>query len=419
MLDIHGEYAHALADVAEVYSAAPVPGQHQLLIPYWALDTGDLLTFLTGGVSGTQEYAFTDKIFEMKAAVQQRNQYPGVDLTSMTVDTPIPFSLKGLWYDMIDVETRTLEGPSRDVPALISKGDAETLFPPKYKPHAMGSAGPYLNSTAPGVRRQLNILRSRLLDRRYDFLLHPGDWEPATNGDTSKDLDELLEGWLGAEKPVTILDLSAVPSTVLVRLVGSILKIVYESLYWSREKTEGGILRPLLIVMEEAHRYLSSGSGNAASEIVQRIVKEGRKYGIGAMIISQRPSEIDETILSQCGTFFTLRMTNPQDRARVQGSLPDHLSGLMDLLPVLRTGEAIITGEAARLPLRCRIALPANEHRPKSADPEVAVQWTLKRRIESYERVVVSWRSQSTTAVAVPVKIERHSVEDVITEEEA
>jgi DNA helicase HerA-like ATPase len=412
MLDVHGEYASALGDIADVYSAAPTRDQKQLFIPFWALEAGELLTFLTGGVSGTQEYAFTDKIFETKVKTQNNNQFAGVDPTSMTVDTPIPFSLKSLWYDMIDIELRTLEGVNRDQPALVDKGDAEMLVSPKYKPHAMGSVGPFLNTTAPGVRRQLNILRSRLLDRRFDFILHPGPWEPTLAGDTLKDLDELLQGWLGSRKPITILDLSAVPSAVLIRLVGSILKITYESLYWSREKTEGGVLRPLLVVMEEAHRYLGSASGNAAAEIVQRIVKEGRKYGIGAMIVSQRPSEIDETILSQCGTFFTLRLANPQDRARIQGSLPDHLSGLMELLPVLRTGEAIITGEAARLPLRCRISLPPERYRPQSRDPEVAAQWALKRRTESYARVVASWRSQRTTAVAVPTKIERKPVDD-------
>src|SRR5208283_1987643 len=96
-----------------------------------------------------------------------------------------------------------------------------------------------------------------------------------------------------------------------------------------------------------------------------------RKYGVGAMLVSQRPSEIDETALSQCGTIIALRLSNPDDRSRVKGALPDNLAGLMDLLPVLRTGEAIIAGEAARLPVRCRIMLPAEGHVPRSEDPRV------------------------------------------------
>lgn len=232
------------------------------------------------------------------------------------------------------------------------------------------------------------------------------------DGSVGQDLDALLSGWIGGEKPITILDLSGVPSSVLERLVGSILKIVYESLFWSREKSEGGIARPLLVVMEEAHRYLSSDAKSLAAETVQKIAKEGRKYGVGAMVISQRPSEVDETILSQCGTYFALRLSNPVDRARVQGTLPDGLVSLLDVLPVLRTGEAIIMGESAKLPMRCRITLPAEEHRPKSTDPKVSQQWGLPRRQEGYERVIASWRAQRPRAVVHDLSIERQEVTD-------
>lgn len=262
-------------------------------------------------------------------------------------------------------------------------------------------------------------MRSRLLDRRFDFILHPGPWEPDLNGQAPADLDSLLEGWLGNDKPLTILGLSGVPSNVLVRLLGSILRITYEALYWSREKTEGGILRPLLVVMEEAHRYLGPDSGDEAIGIVKRIAKEGRKYGVGAMIVSQRPAEVDETILSQCGTLIALRLSNPTDRSRVKGALPDNLAGLMDLLPVLRTGEAIIVGEAARLPVRCRITTPAAEHRPRSTDPAVTEAWARRRVAEGYDRVVASWRAQRTTAVVHTATIDRQPIEDTSDSTEA
>lgn len=412
MLDIHGEYAAPLTDVAQVFSVDPQRGEDRLFIPYWALDAGELLKFLTGGLDGNRETAFTDKIFALKLDSQNAQKFPGVDSGSMTVDTPIPFSLKKLWYDLIDFEIATFDGRNRDQPTKQDPGDPQTLTPPRYRPHAMGAAGPFLNAQAFGIQRPLNLMRSRLLDRRYDFLLHPGPWEPDLRGKPQNDLDALLAGWLGGPKPITILDLSGVPSGVLEQLVGSILKIVYESLFWSREKTEGGIERPLLVVMEEAHRYLSGDGGNLASDTVQKIAKEGRKYGVGAMVISQRPSEVNETILSQCGTFFALRLSNPTDRSRVQGTLPDGLVSLLDVLPVLRTGEAIITGEAAKLPMRCRIALPAMEHRPRSQDPEVSTKWALARRDEGYERVVASWRAQRPRAVVKDVQIVRQPVDD-------
>ena len=412
MLDIHGEYSEALSDVAVVFSADPQPGQAQLLVPYWALDTADLLGFLTGGIDGPRETVFTDKIFEMKVQGNTAHQYRGIDEGSITADTPLPFSLKKLWYDLVDFEIATFEGPQKDQSTRQNKGSAERLVAPTYKPHAMGSKGPFLNQKARGIRRQLDQLRSHLLDRRYDFLLHPGPWEPDIDGYASNDIDQLLSGWIGGDRVITILDLSSVPSTVLERLVGSILKVVYESLFWSREKSEGGKSRPLLVVMEEAHRYLSPHSRGLASEMAQRIAKEGRKYGVGAMVVSQRPSEVDETILSQCGTYFTLRLSNPNDRQRIQGALTDGLVGLLDVLPVLRTGEAIVMGEAARLPMRCRITLPAEEKRPRSTDPRVAEQWSLERRQEGYNRVVASWRAQNPRNVADEVKILRQAVTD-------
>lgn len=412
MLDVHGEYAAPLADVAQVFSVEPLEGENRLFIPYWALDTAELLDFLAGGVEGNRETAFTDKIFELKLASHEEQEFPGVDGASITVDTPLPFSLKRLWYELMDFELRTFEGQNRDQPALQKNGDAETLTAPTYKRHGLGAKGPFLNTEAPGIQRPLKLLRSRLLDRRYDFLLHPGPWEPDLNGKPTRDLDALLWGWLGGPKPITILDLSDVPSSVLERLVGSILRIVYDALFWSREKTEGGIERPLLIVMEEAHRYLSERSGHLAPDVVQRIAKEGRKYGVGAMVVSQRPSEVNETILSQCGTFFALRLSNPTDRARVQGTLPDGLMGLLDVLPILRTGEAVITGEAAKLPMRCRVALPAKDFRPRSEDPVVSTRWKLQRRAEGYDRVVASWRAQRPRAVTRKLKIDRIPVED-------
>ena len=412
MLDLHGEYSSALADVAKVYSVDPQTGEESLFIPYWALSSSELLDFLTGGVDGARETAFTDKIFDLKLASYNNKNFSGIEESSITVDTPLPFSLKKLWYDLLDFEIATFEGPNRDRSTKHNEGDADQLKPPKYRPHAMGAQGPFLNQQAPGIRRQLNLLRSLLLDRRYDFLLHPGPWEPELNGTVDKDLDFLLAGWIGGEKPITILDLSGVPSLVLERLIGSILKIVYEALFWSREKSEGGIDRPLLVVMEEAHRYLYGDTKSLAAETVKRIAKEGRKYGVGAMIVSQRPSEIDETILSQCGTFFALRLANPADRERVQGALPDGLVSLLDVLPVLRTGEAVIMGEAVKLPMRCRITLPAEEHRPRSSDPRVHQQWSLARRVEGYDRVVASWRAQSPRAVVNKLSIEREVVTD-------
>ena len=396
LLDVHGEYAKALNGVAKVFRVNPTDGEERLVIPYWAMDMGDLLHFVLGKVEEKALTAILDKILDAKLRLAAKAKFPGVDTGSLTSDSPIPFSLKSLWLDLIDPELKTWQDQQRTKTAQTAPGDAETLTPPDYPMPGLGTSPPFTNNVGVlSIRRQLAQLRSRLLDHQYDFMLHPGDWEPQLDGKVSRDLPQLLESWVGHELPITILDLSGIPSIVVTRLVGGILNIIYEGLFWGRELPEGGRQRPQLIVMEEAHRYLGKEGESPARDMVQRIVKEGRKFGVGAMIVSQRPSEIDETILSQCGTFFALRLSNATDRAKVQAALPDNLSGVVDSLPVLRTGEAIIIGEAARLPVRCRVTLPREGERPTSEDPPVALSWSKKRTEGDYHSLVAAWRSQN------------------------
>ena len=396
LIDIHGEYGRALGEVAKVFRVNPFEGESQLYVPYWALDLNDLLGFLLGKMDEKALTSIQDRILAMKSGVVAPEKYPGADPNSLTAESPLPFSLKALWFSLIDPELKTWLENTQQNSARTHAGDAQTLVAPTYPLPGIGGASPFANKTGVlSIRRQLDQLRSRLLDRQFDFMLRPGPWEPDLNGKPANDLPQLLEDWLGHEKPITVLDLSGVPSSVLMRLIGGILNIIYEALFWGRERAEGGRQRPLLVVMEEAHRYLGREDASLARDAVQRIVKEGRKFGIGAMIVSQRPSEIDDTILSQCGTFFSLRLSNSSDRSKVMAALPDSLSGIVDSLPVLRTGEAIITGEAAKLPVRCRITLPEEGKRPSSEDPLVASRWSRNRKTEDYSAVVAAWRSQN------------------------
>lgn len=396
LIDIHGEYGRALGEVARVFRVNPLEGEFPLYVPYWALELADLLAFLLGKTDEKALTAIQDRILQMKTNIVANGAYPGADPNSLTSESPLPFSLKSLWFTLIDPELKTWVENTQQTSARTAEGDAETLVPPTYPLPGIGGATPFANkSNVLSIRRQLDQLRSRLLDRQFDFMLRPGPWEPNLEGTPESDLPQLLESWLGHDRPVTVLDLSGVPSSVLMRLIGGILNVIYEALFWGRERPEGGRQRPLLVVMEEAHRYLGRDDASLARDAVQRIVKEGRKFGIGAMIISQRPSEIDDTILSQCGTFFSLRLSNAADRSKVQAALPDSLSGIVDSLPVLRTGEAVITGEAAKLPVRCRITLPEEGKRPSSEDPMVAQSWCKDRGAEDYSSLTAAWRSQN------------------------
>ena len=169
-------------------------------------------------------------------------------------------------------------------------------------------------------------------------------------------------------------------------------------MFWGRDLPGIGKQRPLLIVFEEAHAYLPRGGTSPfvagyASRAVRRIFKEGRKYGVGSIVVSQRPSELDETILSQCGTFFALRLSNSEDQGQIRSAIQDTLAGLIELLPALRTGEALVLGEAIQIPSRVR--LPLIEPRPKSDDPEVSKRWAEKRIEKTpYDDAVTGWRRQ-------------------------
>jgi hypothetical protein len=217
-------------------------------------------------------------------------------------------------------------------------------------------------------------------------------------------------GW--ATKPICVLDLSGVPVSILTNLVGAMRRIVYDALLWARKLAEGGRERPLLLVLEEAHAYLSASDGGPAASAVRRIAKEGRKYGIGAMIVSQRPAEIDSTILSQCGTIVAMRLSNSSDRGHVTSTVSDNLEGLLASLPILRTGEAIIVGEAVQLPVRVLIEPPADGRYPDSRDPRVVEEvvagepvgpggWNRARSVSDYKELVQVWRAQQATSPRV------------------
>lgn len=185
------------------------------------------------------------------------------------------------------------------------------------------------------------------------------------------------------------------PFEVLDITIGLITRFVYDSMFWGRNEPYTGKNRPLLLAFEEAHTYLNKDDNNSYSKSsVEKIFKEGRKFGVGALIISQRPSEISETILAQIGTLFALRLTNSGDQSIVKSSAPDNLNSLINLLPSLRIGEAVIVGESIKIPSRVRIKL--NSPRPTSDDPKLVECWCKKHDVndENYKTVVTKIREQ-------------------------
>lgn len=393
LFDIHGEYASALDDIATVFSIAPQKNEKEFYIPYWCISPESLIDFLCGQHEGIKN-KFMDLIIDEKKLFARNNKVLSIDEDKITPYTPLPFRLKEIWYQLYFSDNVNWEDEQKTKPSFKKEGDKENLKAPIFDSPGAGKKPPFKGGQQV-MRKQLDLMRSRLLDSQYSFLLSPGSWEPSCTNEIKSDLPELIAGWIGGEKPITILDLSGMPSARLDLLLGSILDILFESAIWGRNLKEGMKEKPLLLVMEEAHRYLSKENNGLAKEMVRRIVKEGRKFGVGSMLVSQRPSEIDETILSQCGTLFAMRINNATDRSRVKSAMSDSLSGIVDSLPILRTGEAIVTGEAAKLPMRFKFRIPKPSRFPNSRDPEVSENWSKPNKKYNFKKLIYLWRLQN------------------------
>jgi hypothetical protein len=400
VIDPHGEYNSVLRNSSNVYKIKTENSEsndsEELFIPFWALPFEELMSIFSGTLTDQNKDYFRTKVIEAKLKAIDSNNID-IDKILVTADTPIPFSIKQLWFDLDDFERQTL-ATNRQLDSVydpIVVGDPENLISNEYPPTGLGSSAPFMNHEKKGILSFLDSVRIKLKDSRYNFLFQPGDYTPDLSGKVKQDMGNLLFNWLGSNKPVTILDLSGIPSEIMTSISGTLLKIVYDALFWGQNLNIGGKEQPLLIILEEAHNYLKSGENSISSRTVQSIAKEGRKYGVGLLLITQRPSELDETVLSQCGTIVALRMNNSKDRSHIRSAIQDELQIMVDLLPSLRTGEAIISGEGVKIPSRVQFYKLSNTS--KGNDPIVSEKWMEMKNISvaDYNGLLTIWRNQN------------------------
>lgn len=396
VIDPHGEYASAVGQYGRVFSVKPDVGKGELplYVPFWALPFEELQAMSLGGMQPPTETIVRDEVTNRKKKGAQflKNTPPDSAITS---DSPIPFSLKKLWFDLDDFERRTYNNQLKTDPSdKTFVGDSENLISNQYPPASTGNVAPYA-ATPRHIMKQLELLRSRLQDSRFMFLFNPGnDLSPDLEGKTKGDLHDLVKSWVGHDNPLTILDVSGLPSEVLATVVGTMIRVVYDLLFWASDLPIGGRSQPLLVVLEEAHLFLGEGDESPAHRTISKIAKEGRKYGIGLCVVTQRPVEIESKVLSQCGTLISLRLTNSADRAKVEAAIPDDLGNLSGMLPALRTGEGLVLGEA--MPIPSRIQFFKARKRPHGDDPEMPQAWRNKRPDDKhYESALNNWRHQT------------------------
>lgn len=385
VIDPHGEYSSALAGVARVRTVL-ADDDKLLRVPYWALPASDILRgFCGANESPTVTSRFIELVTSSRREFAKSCTWINTDTAAISADTPLPFDLRKVWYKLHFDNHATYDATAgKGSPQIESEGSAEDLKPSTFKAYAPNNTAPYKGPLMGTYGTTPDRLRLRLLDDRFRFFR-----EPTGLLSRSDPLIEIVDDWLGGDKPVSVLDFSGVATEATDLAVGAILQILFELTV--RSKADGiGRPRPVLIVLEEAHRYLGDAATvRLARDSVNRIAREGRKYGIGLTLVTQRPSELPSTALSQCGSIVALRLTNGADQGTIKAILPDSVVGLADVLPSLRTGEAIVSGEAVTLPTRVRIDMP--KPAPDAADPSLQ-PWRTASHANELAAAISRWR---------------------------
>ena len=348
LLDPHGEYAAAFGEQGFVLS----PGDG-LYLPYWLFNFEEITEIVLGSDRSPEQA----KILGDAILAAKRNYFAKTDLNKAgTVDTPVPYRMSDVLRHL-DSAMGALDRPE--------------------------NVGAYQALT-----QKLQALQA---DARYAFVF--GN-RLTVRDELSAILSQLLRIPVDG-KPVTILDVSGIPSEVLNVVVSVLCRLTFDFALWSETPV------PITIVCEEAHRYAPRDTGlgfEPAKRALSRIAKEGRKYGVSLCVVTQRPSDLAPGLLSECNTIFALRMTNHDDQEIVRGAVPEASHGLMNFLPALRNGEAIAAGEGVSMPMRvCFDLLPENR-RPKSATASFTGSWSQESEGTQIERAIERWRRGIRTA---------------------
>ena len=387
VIDPHGEYSLALADEASVLSVMGEKPGDGLQVPFWALPALDILELFSGVSGGTGVRSrFEELVLQGRREFAEEAEWLVLAPEAVTADTPVPFDLRNVWHTL-DWENRETRDVKTDPGTACSEddGDSASLTPASFRPYGAGGSAPYKGPLHGAYGNVPELLRLGLADPRLSFFQ-----EPAGGSAGPDPLVGAITSWLGRDKPVSVLDFSGVPARAGELAVGVVLGLLFEVAVRTPQGESGiGRPRPVLVVLEEAHRYLGTGAADQASVAANRLAREGRKYGVGLMLVTQRPSELPDTALSQCGTLISLRLTNSTDQARIGAALPDEVAGLAQILPSLRTGEAIISGEAVTLP--SRVLLDPPDPWPQAEDASLA-SWRRDATVPDLVDALAGWR---------------------------
>ncbi len=346
LLDLHDEYGEAFGELAERVNI----GEFEL--PYWAMNFDELVeTF----VDADDPAARSEMVVMSEILLNSKRSKNPAYKDSITVDSPVYFDLSDIKVKMQALDTERLPN---------------------------GKEGPFYGN----FTRFLFKFDSKFNDKRFEFLFKPKKFRTT---ETFSQFLELLFG-LKSGKSIVVLNLSNVPPEVINALASLLARLVFDFNMWNPYRAN----LPILLVLEEAHNYLNMrSSSQTARRTIERVVKEGRKYGVSCMIVSQRPADVAESILSQCSNFVAMRLSNPDDQAYVAKLVPESMGDLLDIIPALKQGEGLLLGDACILPLRTKIDAP--DPFPKSKDVDFYTKWSILPPAVDLEAVVERWRKIS------------------------
>lgn len=354
VFDLHGEYNEL--SYADQIKICDEPGG--LHIPLWFFNYEEIHSLFVESSEGTST---NQRAAVINYILQKKKKYITDHMSSVseeivTADTPVPFSAKGL-IEYLEAQN-ILE---IDTDEIYKSGDK--------KGQAKTKRGQYYDKLTNLITR----LRTKMDDKKYGFVFHEDDTTKAEY------LNQFAARIMGNDQyRIKVIDLSEVPSDMLSIVIGIVTRLVYDIQFWMTPAKDE-VRHPFVLICDEAHIYMSNDMSKMKAvekkslEIFEKIAKEGRKYGIGLLIVSQRPAELNTTIMSQCNNIVSLKVTNDRDKSAVAAMLTDSLVGIVEMLPNLDVGECVVVGDAIMLP--SKIILDKPKEKPKSATIDFWDRW--------------------------------------------
>lgn len=409
IFDIHSEYKSAFDLDKKENFTLNVLDVDTLKLPYWLMNSAELESLFIEG----NEMNHHNQVSQFKKAViLNKERHNPLLKDKVTYDTPVYFSIQEVFNYISNINNLTVYSDggktyfaTLPISSRIEFDDDKLWTLMNFEESTGNSKHDVIGvkvSKSGGFNgefdRFVSRLETKLADKRLKFIMNPKN-SKSTDFKTD-DFEELLKQFLGYidKANITIIDLSGIPFEVLSITVSLISRLVFDfAFHYSKLKHKDDQLNdiPFMIVCEEAHNYIPKSGGaeyNASKKSIERIAKEGRKYGLSLMVVSQRPSEVSETIFSQCNNFISLRLTNVNDQNYVKALMPDNSNAIADILPNLGQGECLIVGDATLIPTTVKLDKPNPE--PKSQSINFQDEWQTDWKDIEFGEVIKRWKKE-------------------------